>query len=338
MTEKPETFFDQGQTSQSMQGEVVFTDTEPEIVSIETADPEVKTETIEKTENVESKTVEPRTGLLGNFDAPEKTTEVKEEPKREVSPPIPADIQARLDRLEQLEKNDAIKFLAGDKDLSELDFEAILKSAIPKDFSGTSNEDLLRSKLKGEYPTASPEEIEAGLLDKLEKFEALTEAEQKLERRSMIANLEKSQPENTLLKTVKELKDRQASVLDPQAEIQKRVDETFKDIHGYFKEVSSTLNGQSYKGYIPTGEELSKIPISLEMDVTSYDRERSFMNYFKSCTYDAFGDAREKIGYEKAMKEKSNPSQNNSDQTLMTKDDSTFTDAKKEDFFEQANN
>jgi len=340
MTEKPETFFDQGQTSSPLQAEVVF---ETETQTSETAAVNEEKPVVSETTTQTKEEVKPepeKKGILANFDsATQKKEEVKTEAKAETKEEfkLPAHVQARLDRLEQLEKNEDLKLIAGDKDLSEIDLDKLIKTAIPKDYSGTSNEELLRAELREKYPTASDDEIEAGLAGQLAKFESLSEAEQKLERGAMIAKLTKAQPESELIKTLKGLKEKQSSTQNPQELIQQEVDKSFKDIHSYFSETSATLIGQSYKGYVVTKEDAEAIPKALEDTVKAYDQDKTFMTYFKATTYDAYGDAREKMGYEKAMKEKANPSQGNSDQVIMTTDSEGLKGAKKEDFFNQAN-
>lgn len=231
---------------------------------------------------------------------------------------ITPELEKELSDYEALKNNESIKLLKGDKDIKDLDIKALIKKAAGADYSRFSNEDLLRGKLQSKYPNASKDDIEAILMDNVEKFSALSEAEQRAERSLMVDDLTKLQPASDIETVLKGLQEAQKASQNPEEFVRTQHEQAFNNLFKFFTDSSPELEGQTYKGYTVTKEDALAIPQKFESDVKAFDQEQKKFDYFKIVTYDKAVEAAEKRGYEKGLKDRANPTHNNtSDQVLM---------------------
>lgn len=261
-------------------------------------------------------------------------------PDKPAAPTIDPEIQAKLDRLAALEANPIVKLASGQYDLTKVDdLQSFLRQAAGEDYSQASNELLLRKSfekegLSGETLRQAVEET------MLEKFaEDIPAWKQEIERKKLLTAVTKDQSPSQILQTLQEVKNAQAEALanqpDPAEEFERSISETASQ----FSDWAAQIEGQEYLGYVTTPEDAKAMAQEFVDRATTFDMKRVFMDIFKSRTYEKAVAAAEARGYEKAIRETSHPSRNQTSNVIMPKNETTdgLAKATTEDMFKQAN-
>lgn len=334
-------FSEEGQSTPLEKEAVVL----PEVEETEAAT-EVAAETTEtteaKAEETTAETEEKPKSLFDQFKKPNEDATTEKEEKTEV---VDGNRVAELE--EKLKKYDTplAKLLGGDYDLTNVDIKDLLRKAVGEDYSNLSNENLIAKALNSDpdFLSLTPEEQKEEIETRLASLEGMSKYEVQKERSKMLNELNKASDPSELVKALEEVKESQKNgIKEPEKWYEEKVTQEFNDKFQATKaEISNLakgLVGQEYNGFAVTEEIANEIAGVFEDQTMNFSSEKATINAFKIATYDKWGDERERIGYEKAMKEKMNPSTNTSTgAVIVTRDPTSMEGATKDDFFAQAN-
>lgn len=336
MTEKDENYW---KSVQTVSAESDF-ETKPtaEPVVTETTTTETKTDEVAKEEvaapDVKAETKDPeaqeKQSFFDRFTKLE-TTETKESETKqpETTAAISPEAEKWKKELDEIKSHPAFQLLTGGKDLAEVDLKAFFKGAIGEDFSALSDDQLIEKSLRSNPAFSQLTEQEA--TEELEKakseFTEMGKLDRLTKRNQMVDTLNKTVPENDILKKLSELQENQRKSVDPEEyynqKYQETFDTTYKTIETYFEETGKSLVGQKYNGYEVTQEDVNSMMTAFKKNSHEFDKEKVFFEYFLAATSDKREAAAEKRGYEKGLKQAVNPSMNNSSSTTIAPKDGT---------------
>jgi len=286
-----------------------------------------------------------KTAAPENKAADEKKPETPE--NKEVV--IPDDVKQKLESYEaELKKYKELplaKLLGGDYDLTQVDLKDLLKKAVGEDYSNLPDEKLIEKSLKANpmFEQLSEDEQKEEIESLTEKFKGMSKLELLTERGKLISSLSSAQP-NEILAHLQEIQEAQKKLVNPDEFFEKKTketfDQTFEKVRTEVSTLSKSIVGQSYKGYTATEEDAAKTEQIFSDQVLNFNTDVATFNAFKAATYDSAVEAAEKRGYEKGIKEQTNPNRNEAGgggAYMNTKEESSLSNATTADFFEQAN-
>lgn len=207
-----------------------------------------------------------------------------------------------------------------DKDLTEIDVKEFGRKLIGEDLSKLSEEELLTRDIKARFSKLSGDDLDAAIQDELLSFQELRSYEQKQKLAEILETLEKSQPENDVLKIINELKDKTAetNVPDPNKYLNREeVNNRLSEISSEYDKIGKKFIGQDYLGYIVKEDDIPLIKGVFEGIAKDFSVDKSWIRDFKAAIFDkAVVDADER-GYQRGLIEKANPSRNDTTATVL---------------------
>lgn len=229
----------------------------------------------------------------------------QDKPAEPVQAQLPDDVKQKLEEYERITSSDLFKLLNGEKDLTKIDLKDLGKKLAGEDFSVLDNTELLKRALKNEYPNISDADLQKATDSRVTKFEAMYDWEQNLQRSQMIDTLSKTHKPEEIFSTLQAIQKNQST--DPAADQKKAIDTYRQQLLVQYEELGKQMVGQEYMGYKQTEEDRKGTLAEFIDNVDNFTPEKNFFRMMKAATYERYGDAKYKEGYEKAMIEKGRP-------------------------------
>lgn len=202
----------------------------------------------------------------------------------------------------QAYKDNALAKLFG-KDLTEITPKEFAKKLLGEDFTKLSDEQLITKAAEKKFSKLKDDDLAEAIADELTNFEVLKPYEQKQRLAEIVEDLEKSQPENDVLKLINELKDKQVQSSEPDPEKYMSKDallERIKETVDVYNKLGDGIEGQVYETKDKDGNVICSFTAKKENAVATTQlfekiangnlpTDELYMIHFKASNFDAFG-------------------------------------------------